>query len=258
MAHWRQWYRGVLIAIMFLVGMLAVGVVMPVVRQLAPNQSLRWNNAIILWWNRAVCRILNLRIRVTGLPDPGVGLTVANHISWLDILAIGSQRTFIFVAKEDVADWPVMGILAQGIGTLFIRRGDAEHVVATCDTMTWLLRRGERLMLFPEGTTTRGDQVLRFHSKLFQSAQRSSCRVQAIALCYSGWAAELVPFIGDDEFLPHLLAILKLKSIPLQLHYCPAMPEGLRRDQMAKASRIQIIEHLYAVQMGLYQNVTAL
>lgn len=113
-------------------------------------------------------------------------------------------------------------------------------------------------MLFPEGTTTRGDQVLRFHGKLFQSAQHSSCRVQAIALRYSGDAAELAPFIGEDEFLPHLFAILKLKSIPLQLHYCPAMPEGLRRDQMARASRLQIIEQLDTARTVRYQNVTAL
>lgn len=241
----RLWFRGALIAGLFLLGLLAVAVVMPGLRRYFERSAQSWCDALVMRWNRTACRILNLRIHVTGRADPAAGLTVANHISWLDIIAIGAQRPYLFVAKEEVAEWPVMGTLAKGIGTLFVRRGDAEQSAATGETMTWLLRRGVHLMLFPEGTTTRGDQVLRFHGKLFQPAQLAGAVVQAVALRYSGPATELAPFVGDDAFLTHLPAILKLQRIDLHLHYCPSLPNHLRRDQLAKTTRLQIGEYLF-------------
>jgi 1-acyl-sn-glycerol-3-phosphate acyltransferase len=245
MTSCRLIYRGLLITGMFLLGLLAVALVMPGLRRVFDRQAQPWCEAIVQEWDRAVCRILHLKLHVTGHPDPPAGLVVANHISWLDIIAMGAQQPCVFVAKEDVAGWPIMGTLAKGIGTLFVRRGDAEQSAATSETMTWLLRRGTRLMLFPEGTTTRGEQVLRFHGKLFQPAQRAGANVQAVALRYTGRAAEAAPFVGDDEFLPHLLQILTHKEIDLHIHYCPTLPAGLRRDQLAKTSRLQITEHLY-------------
>lgn len=245
MGSCRRWYRGILIAGMFALGLLAVALVMPGLRRLSRRRAEDWCEAIVLAWNRAVCRILRLRLRITGRPDPAAGLTVANHVSWLDIIALGAQRPFRFVAKEEVARWPVMGYLARGIGTLFIRRGDAEQAAATGEAMTWLLRRGAHLLLFPEGTTTRGEQVLRFHGKLFLPAQLAGANVQAVALRYRGEAAGLAPFVDDDAFLPHLLRMLALPCIELELHYCPSLPVGLRRDQLARASRLQIAEWLY-------------
>ncbi len=249
----RVWFRATLIAGMFLYGLLAVGVIMPCLRWMLGRRAQAWCDRIVQQWNRTVCSILHLRLRVTGLPDSSAGLTVANHLSWLDIIALGSLQPFLFVAKQEVADWPLMGALAKGIGTLFIRRGDANQSAAVSETMTWLLRRGVRLLVFPEGTTTNGDQVLRFHGKLFHPAQRAHVSVQAIALKYSGMAGHHAPFIGDDEFLPHLLRILRLDNVDLHVHFCPALPAGLRRDQLARTTRLQMTEHLYpARQRGLF------
>ena len=245
MASYRLWYRGTLIACMFLLGLLAVWAVMPAMRRFLGLRAEPWCVAIIRGWNRGVCRILKLRLSVTGRPDPAAGLTVANHISWLDIIALGAIKPLVFVAKEEVAHWPVMGALARGIGTLFIRRGDPEQAAVTLEAMTWQLRRGVNLMLFPEGTTTRGDQVLRFHGKLLLPAQLAGANVQAVAMRYSGPAAEVAPFIGDDAFLPHLLRVLALPFVELELHFCPALPVGLRRDQLARITRRQIEEKLH-------------
>ena len=244
MVSCRQWGRGCLVAGMFVLGILIVAVIIPGFRLALGRRALRCCQQIVMEWNRLVCRILHLQIRITGEPDLQAGLTVANHISWLDIIAMGSLHPFLFVAKEDVAHWPVLGYLAKGVGTLFIRRGDARQATAVGETMTWLLRRGERLMLFPEGTTTRGDQVLRFHSKLLQPAQMAGTRVQAVALQYCGDAAIHAPFVGDDDFLPNLLKILTLEQVVLNLHYCPSLPAELSRDQLARASRRQITESL--------------
>jgi 1-acyl-sn-glycerol-3-phosphate acyltransferase len=86
--------------------------------------------------------------------------------------------------------------------------------------------------------------VLRFHGRLFQPAQLAGVSVQAIALRYDGEGARFAPFIGEDEFLPHLLDIIKLESIELSLHYCPTLPAGLDRSEMAAASHAQIAEAL--------------
>lgn len=250
MSRCRQWYRGMLIAGMFVLGVIAVATAIPALKHLLRHRSAPWCESIVLNWHRAVCRILNLRIHITGQSDSTAGLTIANHISWLDIIAVGAQRPYLFLAKEEVARWPVMGFLARRIGTLFIRRGDAEQVSAIGEIMAWKLRQGKPLMLFPEGTTTRGDRVLRFHGKLFQPAQRAGVTVQAISLHYAGEAGLQVPFIGEDAFLPHLLAILKLERIDLHLHYCPVIPAGLRPDQLARSTRLQIIEALTGVEVS--------
>jgi 1-acyl-sn-glycerol-3-phosphate acyltransferase len=242
MRFFRQWLKALLIAWMFLLGIIAVSVVMPVSVRVLGRRSTRLHEAIVMNWNRAVCRILNLRLQVTGKPDSNAKLMVANHISWLDIIALGSQFPCLFIAKGDVADWPVIGYIAQGIGTLFVRRGDNGQTAATGELMAWRLRQGRRLLLFPEGTTTRGDSVLRFHGKLFQPAQRVGIGVQAVALRYQGEARLQVPFIGEDEFIPHLFKLLKLKSIELNLTYCQVIPAGLDRSQMAAATHRQIGE----------------
>ncbi|CAG0975516.1 hypothetical protein ANRL3_01780 [Anaerolineae bacterium] len=244
MRRCRQWLKAALIAWMFLLGIMAVSVAMPALGWILGRRASAANESIVTNWNRAVCRILNLRLHITGKPDPDARLWVANHISWLDIIALGSQLPCQFVAKGDVADWPVIGYIAKGIGTLFVKRGDSGQTTDTAELMVWRLRQGKRLLLFPEGTTTTGEKVLRFHGKLFQPAQRAGVSVQAIALRYEGETAQSVPFIGDDEFLPHLLKLLEAERLDLWISFCPALPAGLERGEMARASHRQIAEAL--------------
>lgn len=242
MAIWRLWSKAALVASMFLYGVIAVSTIMPLSNGLMGRRANIVNEAIRRHWNRTVCRILGVQLTVTGELSREARLWVANHISWLDIIALGSQETMTFVAKHEVANWPVMGYLARRIGTLFVRRGDAEQSAAIAEQMTWHLRQGKRLMLFPEGTTTNGERVLRFHSKLFQPAHLAQVQVQAIALVYRGATREIAPFIGEDEFLPHLLRLLRHPRIEIHLHYCPPLPANVQRDVLAQTTRRQIAE----------------
>ena len=210
MPQLRQWIKASLIAGMFLWGMLAVSILWPLLSLLLGRKAAYFHEIVRRHWCVAVCRILNVRLEIVGMPSPLTRLWVANHISWLDIIALGSQLPVEFVAKEEVADWPVMGYLARRIGTLFVRRGDAEQTTLIAEQMAWQLRQGRRLMLFPEGTTPNGERVLRFHGKLLHPAQLAHAPVQAISLEYLGEARAVAPFIGEDDFLPHLLQILKL------------------------------------------------
>ncbi len=242
MPNYRPWLKALQITVMFGLGLFAVSVIMPISRLCLRRRSQKLEEAIVMHWNRTTCRILKVRLNVKGQLDPSAKLIVANHISWLDIISLGSQFPCQFIAKGDVADWPIIGYLAKGIGTLFVKRGDATQTGTTAEMMVWRFRQGRRLLLFPEGTTSRGDSVLRFHGKLFQPAQLAGICVQGVALNYQGEAKSQAPFIGEDEFLPHLFNLLKLEAIELNIHFCPAVPAGTDRSIMAQTTHSQILD----------------
>lgn len=242
----RLWYKSILIVAMFLYGMIAVATIMPLLGVLLGRRAGAICDRIRLNWNRTVCRILNVRLQIHGELGEQTRLLVANHISWLDIIALGAHRSVIFVAKQEVAAWPVLGYLAKRTGTLFVRRGDARQTAAIAEQMAWKLRQGKRIVLFPEGTTTTGERVLRFHSRLFQPAQLAQVQVQAVAIEYRGEARAIAPFVGEDEFLPHLLRLLKHEPIDIHLHYCLPLSASLHRDVLAQTTRQQIVSAIAA------------
>ena len=245
MRRLRLWLKAASIAGLFLWGVAATGLAWPLLDKLLGRRAATPKEAIRRHWCASVCRILNVQAEITGKPSPHTRLWVANHISWLDIIVLGARHPLLFVAKAEVADWPVMGYLARRLGTLFVRRGDAEQTSAIAEQMAWQLRQGRQLMLFPEGTTTDGSRVLRFHAKLLHPAQLAHTPVQAIGLEYLDEARDAAPFVGDDDFLPHLLRILALDRIPLRVHYCQPLPPGLHRDALAQTTRKQVVAALF-------------
>lgn len=250
MRRLRQTLKAALIALMFLWGVAATGLLWPLSARFLGSHADAWQERVRRHWCRTVCRILDLQVEAVGKPCPHTRLWVANHISWLDIVALGARHPLLFVAKQEVADWPVMGYMARRLGTLFVRRGNAGQNAALAERMVWQLRQGRQIMLFPEGTTTRGDRILRFHAKLLRPAQLAHAQVQALALEYLGEAREAAPFIGEDDFLPHLLQIIRLDGIRLRIHYCEPHPNGLRHDALAQTLRRQVAEALFPQEGG--------
>jgi 1-acyl-sn-glycerol-3-phosphate acyltransferase len=166
--------------------------------------------AAVRWWHRRLCRILAVRLTVTGrIPQVPV-LLVANHVSWLDIPVLASILPCAFVAKTEVRGWPLLGWLAARAGALFVERGNGESAARTLQGMTTRLRAGANIVLFPEGTTTDGASVRRFRPRLFAAGVRADAYIQPVAITYSTGAAPhpRVPFIGDDAFVPHLLRLI--------------------------------------------------
>lgn len=240
-----QYLKAFLIALTFLAGLIAVSVVFPAVGLFGAKLANRLRGRIAVHWYNVLARILNLHIRRQGSAMTPPGLTVGNHISWLDIVVLGTQAPFDFIAKREVAEWPVVGYLGRRVGTLFVRRGDRDSTLNTAEDMVWRLKRGRRLLLFPEGTSTVGHTVLRFHARLFQPAVLAQVPVQAVTLAYRGAAAESAPFVGDDDFLPHLWRLLALPRIDVDLVFHPAIPPGASdRDALARQTRGQIVATL--------------
>ena len=168
---------------------------------------------------------------------------VANHISWLDIFCIAAVCPTHFLAKQEVAAWPLFGWLSRRAGTAFIRRGGERGAAEATEQLVWRLRRGERVLVFPEGTSTAGESVRRFYPRLFQAALLARCPVQAIALRYPrpGGINRAVPFVGDDKLLPHLWRLLGEPAVDVLLCFGTVhAPPYCSRDRLARLTHLEI------------------
>jgi len=187
-------------------------------------------------WLRVAASILGLRVRVLGAPTPAPALYAANHVSWIEVVALGGVAPFTFVAKDDVARWPIIGPLAAAAGTLFLRRGSAAAAARAVNAVVERLAAGERVAAFPEGTSTAGDDVLPFKPCLFEAAARLGCDVQPVVVRYPprGGRRSPAPFIGDDEFLRHLLRVLAEPGLDVELVFAtPLSAHGRERGELA-------------------------
>jgi 1-acyl-sn-glycerol-3-phosphate acyltransferase len=131
----------------------------------------RWRKPFKRWYYRNVCRVLGLSVTLRGKPAPAPVLFVSNHISYFDILVLGSVLDACFVSRSDVRNWPLVGWSAGVQGTVFIerRRGEAKNHT---DTIGERLAADDSLVVFAEGTSGDGNHVLPFKSTLFAVAER--------------------------------------------------------------------------------------
>jgi 1-acyl-sn-glycerol-3-phosphate acyltransferase len=229
----RLLYKLFLIVLLFSYGLIIAGVIFPALDVSCTAKIAKRNrNALKTHWLKRFSAIMNLDVVMEGeLPQQGTFL-VSNHISWLDIIVIGQYLPAYFVAKSDILSWPIIGYLSKQGGTVFIRRGDKKHIKATTEKMVWILKQSNNIIAFPEGTTTQGDDVLGFHASLFQPALLTKSAIQPVALQYHGLAKQQAPFIGDDDFLPHLIKMLSLDKIEVRVSFLPVIKSS-GRDRLS-------------------------
>lgn len=186
------------------------------------------------YWCRGLLAIFRVHLRVEGVPLAGAHLTVANHVSWLDIPVMAALAPTRFVAKSEVRNWPVVGWLARAAGTFFIRRGQG-GARPLLERLVPHLRASGCAVVFPEGTTTDGSRVLPFHARLFAAAVEADCPVQPVTLQY-GLAAngeDLAPFVGNDALVPHLFRLLRYPGLQVRVRYSPPIRAARDRDALA-------------------------
>lgn len=198
------------------------------------------------WWHRHLLAILGIRVQRRGSAPDAAHLSVANHVSWLDIPVICAAEPIRFIGKSEIRRWPLAGWLATASGTFYLRRGkaDAQRLIAG---LVACLQHGGSVALFPEGTTTSGDRLLRFHPRMLGPAIEAGCIVQPIALRYRPTAdgRMLAPFVGDDDLLSHLLRLLREPQLDAELIYCaPIAHTGRSRAELAEAARAAIAQAL--------------
>lgn len=157
-------------------GLLQALLVVPVIGRLPARTGGPLRLYLAQRWLARLLAVLKVRVTVTGEVSPRPVLMVANHVSWLDVAVLGATLPATFVAKAEVGRWPLLGWLAHRGGTLFLSRGVRASSRALADAMTFRLRRGESVALFPEATTTCGERVGHFHARLYQAALAPTCR----------------------------------------------------------------------------------
>jgi 1-acyl-sn-glycerol-3-phosphate acyltransferase len=198
---------------------------------------------MIRWWSTKLLRIFGLRSVRIGQPLPDPVLFVANHTSWIDIELLHSQRAACFVAKAEIADWPLVGWLAASGGTIFHRRGSNHSLAAVMQLMVERLREGRSVAVFPEGGTGHNGVLKVFHARIFQAAVDAEVPVQPVALRFARDGKRLIDagFREDENFMQNFLRMLGGASMDAEVHFLepvPMNPDGRRR--MADLARERI------------------
>ena len=242
----RRLRRLLRLAMHILLGLMAC-LVLAAAAKLRPAGAYSRQQAITRRWAAKLCRILALEIHIHGKANTDSTLFVANHISWLDIAVLQGLLDTRFVAKHEVGEWPVFGIMAHCAGTLFMKRGDHRTTARVADQLTHELSQQRNVLFFPEGTSSDGQGVQRFHARLFQGAVRAHAQVQAVAICYPHPCGSnpLVPFVGDDDLLRHLWPLLRESAVEVRVSFCTPIPaRDWQRRGLAELTRAQIIDQL--------------
>jgi len=181
------------------------------------DRRAQWNHSCA----QMVIAALGIRLKITGTP-PDRGLLVANHLSYLEVLIFGAALPCYLVSKAEIASWPFFGPLARAGGTLFVDRGSLASAEAVTREIAQRLKGPVPVLFFPEGTSSDGSKLLRFHSRLFTPAVEASIPVTAAAVRYvpdNGSAERNLCWFDDQEFLPHLWKLLGGPNFSAQIEF---------------------------------------
>lgn len=200
---------------------------------------------VVCWWYRQLTPMLGLKVQAQGLPA-NQALLVSNHISWLDVPVLGSLAPMTFLSKAEVRQWPIIGWMSAQIGTLFIKRG-GHQTSELIDHITATVREQQPVVIFPEGTTSDGHLLRRFHPRLLAAAQQPHIDVQPVAIRYGTNTNPdpTAPFIDDDTLIAHLWHILCQSQIEVEVRFLEAIVTAdIDRRTLASACETQIARAL--------------
>jgi 1-acyl-sn-glycerol-3-phosphate acyltransferase len=199
------------------------------------RRRIGWPRFFLQWFGEA----LGLDVRIEGWPVRRNVLYVGNHISWLDILAIGGATPTKFVSKDDVGGWPLVGMLARIGGTIFIDRTSRRAAHGQVDQLGQALSRHHPITLFPEGTTGDGLTMFPFRPALFRSVAPPppGIVVQPFAIDYDVAAPEIA-WTGDEDLGPNAKKVLSRPGrLICTIRFLPPLPYF--EDRKALAARAQ-------------------
>jgi lyso-ornithine lipid O-acyltransferase len=205
-----------------------------------------------VWWAvkrrqliaRDLVRFLNIRIEQTGTPSVGNFLYVSNHRSYIDPVCKALWIPFVPIAKAEVGKWPVIGWGARMTGVFYVKRADKSSRNSTREAARELLKSGQSVLVYPEGTTAAIGTTLPFRIGTFAIAVEENIAVAPIAIEYADSQAA---FVGDDLFVPHFLRVFSKKQTFIKLHFFPPMQES-NAEKLAEKTQYLIDNQLIAWQ----------
>ena len=203
--------------------------------------------AAIQRWSRRLCALAGVHLEYRGSP-PQDGLLVMNHISWLDPFVMNAAAPSRFIGKAEIARWPVVGYLCTRVGTLYLERGSRSAVRRANAAIIAALGRGERVAVFPEGSTTFGDELLKFHAALLQPAITQGCTAHPVALQYldrHGAVTRAPSYVGEQSLGASVWTLLGERHVTARLVFGqPVSTAGRHRRELASALHAAIIRYL--------------
>ncbi|MEI6868841.1 MAG: lysophospholipid acyltransferase family protein [Methylophilaceae bacterium] len=204
---------------------------------------------IIRFWCKRLLSIFEIKVEVTGLGTYLMNqkkyLMVANHISWMDIIVIQSIKPCIFVAKSDVASWPLFGWVAQMTGTIFIKRDKVSDIKKALKKMKRrLIKRS--VCIFPEGTSTNGRYLLPFKSNLFQSSIDTNKSILPLCLRYeqNNTYSDKAAFVDDMSLVDSINKIKQEKDIYVIVEVLQPIRPRYNRKELASYTQEMIRKNL--------------
>jgi 1-acyl-sn-glycerol-3-phosphate acyltransferase len=209
-----------------------------------PFTSRRTRDDLKQRWSRSLLAGLGVALRTSGTP-PSAPMLVANHVSWLDVVALSALAPAAFVAKHELRRWPAIGTVIALSGTIFIRRDRLRDILRVNERLGSRMRAGARVAVFPEGTTTDGSSVAPFRNALLQPAIDGGHALQPVAISFRDPQGRLAPeagYHGDTSFGASLLAVARARGVAACVHFAPPIDtRGLCRRKAGALARERIL-----------------
>ena len=242
-------------AVLFVLSMTFFLACVAPVQWLARRLDWRLQHWIQGFFCRTMCAVIGVKVAVQGaLPAAGPRLIVANHVSWTDIIALASRYPLVFLAKQEVSAWPALGFLARLQGTIFVDRGNRRAIPLVNARIAERLRQGSDVVVFAEGTSSDGSNVLKFNASHFamlrefaekeaQNARPIIVSVAPVAIAYTapnersleGAAPYDAGWYGDMDFVSHLWDLMK-RGAKCHILFGQAIDSGAVTDRKALAA----------------------
>jgi 1-acyl-sn-glycerol-3-phosphate acyltransferase len=202
----------------------------------------------------ALCTALRMRVRVVGEPvrDRAV-LFISNHVSWADILAIGSIAPIAYVSKSEIGNWPMVGTAAKSQRTIFVDRSRRQQTGDAIADIVDRLANGTSVVLFAEGTSGDGNRVLPFRSALIGAVKEASARsehgilIQPMSICYTALNGitmgrqhrPVVAWYGDLDFMPHITEFIRRGAVDAVVTYGEPITADATSDRKVMTRQLQ-------------------
>lgn len=196
-----------------------------ILRFVFPRADARTRRHYLQWWSARLVRACGVKLVIEGeRPDPlrGPAMIAANHVSWLDIFAVSAAWPTRFVAKSEIRDWPAAGWIAERAGTLFIHRERRRDIAVMKAQLHEVLQVHDCVGIFPEGTTSEGDTLLKFHTSLFEPALANAAQVYPVAIRYEhadGALAREMAYVGEMSFMQSMANVIAQRGVVARVRF---------------------------------------
>lgn len=244
----RLTLRSVALVTVLLAG-LAVAVVLPLLGPSALGHARTG-------WTSAVLVACGVRVRRSGPPAPPGALVVANHVSWLDVMALHAVAPVRMLAKSEVRQWPLLGVMAASAGTVFLDRDRLRDLPDAVADVAAALRAGASIGVFAEGTTRCGRDLGPFRPAAFQAAHDAGAPVVPVAVRYrkhgagDGLVDATAAFVGDDTLVSSLLRVLAARDLVVDVDVRPALDTRVVPTGAARAEARRTLARASAAAIG--------